>query len=585
MSFFISIAVLFAILIPFSSVARAENAEEFELRAAAAVLYEKNSGQILYDKNAAEPLHPGSLANLMTVLLAVEAVGRGELRLHQTITVSQEVRSRLGSASANYDVGEHVRLSDMLYAAYIGVESEACYIIAEAVGGSVEEFVALMNARAKALGCGDTLYADPAGEGSGEQYTTARDQVVIFRAAAENALFLNIAQTTSHRTAATERSPERTIVNANLALRPESEYYYPGLYAGMPDGPSSSAGSFVSAAQVGGMHFFAAVIGAEQVERRGQAPLMESYTETVRLYEWAASTFAWRNVTMEHRVVATMPVDYGLGRDKVDLSPAETVRLLLPNAVTDADIKYAVFLHGRENGEAITAPVTRGEILGGMTISIPGQPEVKVPLVAEQNIQMDRKTFFKAELKRALTNKWVLIGIVVLAIIMGTYTYIVVMYRRTQYENTIRRRESLRRYYEERQEEQDTTRLPRQPAQIALHRDASPEESGGGAEPPEKPQRVFNGSAEPPEKPQRVFNGGAEPPEKSQRAFNGGAEPFEKPRKTLSSGALKPIASPQDALSEVQELTDEEIIRLASLSKDDLLAELDALIETDSVEF
>lgn len=491
-SFFVCAALLLAALVSVSPTARAQQAEAIEIRAASAVLYEKNSGQFLYDKDALETFPPGSLAKVMTLLLAVEAVGRGEVRLHQNVTVSQKALSYLTDQSLrHYQEGERVRFSDLLYAAYIGSESEACYIIAETVGGTVPEFVSHMNARARALGCTDTLFSDPAGEGNGEQYTTARDQVVIFSAAVENSLFLSIAQTTTYRAAATNLSPERTIVNSNLALRPGTAYYYPGLYAGKTDSSPDNGYSFISAAQAGSLHLFAAVIGAQAV-REGGTVLAESYTETARLYDWAVSSFSWRNVTMEHKSVATMPVRYGLGRGTVDLSPAETVRLLLPNSVTDEDITYTIALQARSGDEALTAPVSRGEVLGSMTVSIPGQPEFKVPLIAEQSVEMDRKTFFKDELRKALTNKWVIIGGLGLILLAGGYVYIVVMARRTQYENELRLRQTRQMRYEAYRQEllasrrldEDTHRYKPLSRSLKAPEEDRPPEPESGVSPP-----------------------------------------------------------------------------------------------------
>ena len=605
LSFFISIAVICAVLIPCTPSARAENGEAFEVRAQTAVLYEKNSGQFLYEKDADEPVHPGSLNRVMTLLLAAEAIGRGEMRLHQSVTVSNDVLEYLGDNPDYYAPGEVLRFSDLLYTAFLWTEgAEACYIIADAVGGSVSEFVKLMNARAKSLGCTGTVFADPSGQRYLEQYTTARDQVIIFSAAVENALFLSIAQTLSHTTAATEQHPGRTISNASLPMYKDSEYYYPGLIAGKGDSHLPDGGySFVSAMQSGSMKLFAAVIGAAGVERPGQSLLIESYTETARLYDWAQQSFSWRNVTMEHRIVATMPVDYGLDRDKVDLSPAETVRLLLPNSISDRDIKYTVTLSGRGENNTITAPVSRGDVLGAMTVRIPGREEFKVPLVAEQSVRMDRKAFFRDELRRAVTNKWVLLGFALLAVIVGTYTYIVVMYNRTQHENEMRRRETLRMMYEERRKE-ETTRLP-SPSSLKAR-----QEAGSGAAPPDKAQKTppapRPADAAPPEKPPKApaaatktappplvlkMPSAEKPaaPDKAQEAQSAAPKPAAPDGAPPIVLKMPPAASPkQDSgrglPDDAMALTEDDVMRLAK-RKEDLLADIDALIESDWAEF
>ncbi len=141
------------------------------------VLMEGTTGTLLYSENGNAPFIPFHASKLMTLLLLCEAMDRGELALDSVITVSKYANSQQG-AQIWLDVGEQILLDELVSAITVGNANDACVAIAEAVAGTEENFVKLMNLRASELGMSSTIYADSTGAGSGS-ITTAADTAIL----------------------------------------------------------------------------------------------------------------------------------------------------------------------------------------------------------------------------------------------------------------------------------------------------------------------------------------------------------------------------------------------------------------------
>lgn len=177
--------VFFALLILFvQSAAAASPADRLRGHYKSALVVDMSTGQVLYEKNAAERSDPASLVKMMLVLLAMEGIQRGELRLEDRVTISARAAG-MGGQQLYLAAGEVFPLEDLLKAVMIGSANDAAYAVAEHIAGSQEVAVQLMNARAKQLGMHDTHYVNVHGlpesrrSGKGANYTTAQDLVLL----------------------------------------------------------------------------------------------------------------------------------------------------------------------------------------------------------------------------------------------------------------------------------------------------------------------------------------------------------------------------------------------------------------------
>lgn len=202
--------------------------EEPTLDARNALLMDETNGRMLYGKAEKEKAYPASITKIMTALLVLEAVDRGDLSASQPITASYEAANSIDedSSTAGIEEGEVLTVEQLLYCLLIVSANEAANILAEAVSGSVMDFVALMNQRAAELGCEGTHFTNTNGLPDPDHYTTAWDIYLIAREAMKHDLFMTICGSKSYDVPATNKSDvrERTPPTPYLQL----------AYAGLP---------------------------------------------------------------------------------------------------------------------------------------------------------------------------------------------------------------------------------------------------------------------------------------------------------------------------------------------------------------
>lgn len=143
-------------------------------RIKACILMNLGTGQILYQKNADAQVPPASLAKIMTMFLALDAVKNGKISLSQKIPISGEA-ANIGGSAMRLAKGEKVPLIRLLSGMAVASGNDAAMAVAQKVGGNVAKFTAMMNAKAKKLGMTKTVFKNPTGLPAPGQKTTARD--------------------------------------------------------------------------------------------------------------------------------------------------------------------------------------------------------------------------------------------------------------------------------------------------------------------------------------------------------------------------------------------------------------------------
>ena len=180
------------------SSANVQNDNFLNLDAESAILIEQNSGQILYSHNIHEKLHPASVTKIMSLLLIMEALDSGKITLETQIPCSENA-ANMGGSQIWLDPRENLSVNDMLKAIAVVSANDCVTAMAEYLGGSTENFVKMMNKRAKELGATNTHFANPNGLHLSDHYSTAYDLYLIFKEVAKHNEFFNIAGRSSSR--------------------------------------------------------------------------------------------------------------------------------------------------------------------------------------------------------------------------------------------------------------------------------------------------------------------------------------------------------------------------------------------------
>lgn len=253
---------VFAMTIPVAAEEKSsDNKANLAKGADSAILLERDTGKLLFDKNAHEKLPPASMTKIMTLLLIMEQLEKGSLKLDETVRVSERAAS-MGGSQIFLEAGEEMTVNDLLKGIAIASGNDASVAMAERVAGSEEEFVSLMNKKVKELKLKDTKFQNTTGLPADDHYSTAYDMAII---AKELLKYESITNYTSVYEDYLRKGQENEfwLVNTNKLVR-----FYPGV-DGLKTGFTNEAKYCLTAtAEKDGMRVIAVVMGAKTTKER-----------------------------------------------------------------------------------------------------------------------------------------------------------------------------------------------------------------------------------------------------------------------------------------------------------------------------
>lgn len=336
------------------------HAVELPVEAKAALLMEKETGQVLFAKEEHQRLEPASVTKIMTLLLTMEAISRGELRYEDTVTVSKNAAS-MGGSQVYLSEGEQITVEELLKAVCVSSGNDASVALAEQVSGVTELFVQQMNNRAKELGMVDTCFLNPTGLPAEGHVTSAYDIALMSRE-----LILHHPDLRRFTTIwmDTIRGGEFGLSNTNKLIR-----FYEGA-TGLKTGSTDAAGYCISAtAERSGMELIAVVLGGETSQQR--------FEDAKTLLNYGFSTYALADVTPAERQI--VPVK--LGRAPSVEAVLEAGKLLVGKGQAGS-LSQTVTLR-----EDLVAPVEKGQTVGTLTVQCGDATLAELPLTAADSVE------------------------------------------------------------------------------------------------------------------------------------------------------------------------------------------------------
>lgn len=252
------------------------------------ILMEESTGTILYEKNMDEAHYPASITKIMTTLLALE-----NGNLSDMVTFSDDAINNTEGSGIARDYGEQMTLEQCLYGVMLESANECAYAVAEHVGGTVENFVDMMNAKAKELGCTNTHFANPHGLQDENHYTTAHDMALIAQAAYQNETFRIIIGTKMYTIPPTNKHAEETVLRNHHDMlctyhNANRKYLYPYCVGGKTGYTATANSTLVTYAEKDGMTLICVVMDT-------QSP--NQFIDTVNLFDYAFDNFQVLNVS------------------------------------------------------------------------------------------------------------------------------------------------------------------------------------------------------------------------------------------------------------------------------------------------
>ena len=271
-----------------------------DVQSASAIVMEASTGTILYEKNSMDAHYPASITKIMTTLLALE-----NGNLSDTVTFSSDAVYKTEGSGIARDVGEQMTLEQCLYAVMLESANECAYAVAEHIGGTVENFVSMMNQKAAELGCQNTHFNNPHGLQDENHYTCAYDMALIAKAAWQNEMFRIITGTPSYMIPPTNKHVDETpLQNHNCMLHPfrTAKHVYEYCVGGKTGYTEAANSTLVTYAQKDGMTLICVVM---DVQSPGQ------WDDSRALFDYCFDNFQILNIADNETRLSGGDVDTG----------------------------------------------------------------------------------------------------------------------------------------------------------------------------------------------------------------------------------------------------------------------------------
>ena len=358
-------AILIAIMPMNLSFANEDNAP-LSVSSKSAILMDVGSGQILYEKNAHDKLPPASVTKVMTMLLICEALDSGKITLDDSVQISENAAS-MGGSQIFLEAGEVQKVDTLLKGIAVASANDGCVAMAEYIGGSVESFVDMMNAKAKELNMKDTNFVNTNGLPVDNHYTSAHDIAIMSRELLKHDVISKYLTTWMDQVVVGKKQITVGLANTNKLIK-----HYQGA-TGVKTGFTQQAKYCLSAsAKRGDTHLVAVTLGAETSPER--------FKDATSLLNFGFANYESVKLCSKNDNIATLTLDKA-DEQKINLVAKEDLSVLIKKG-GNKDFTRKIKVN-----ENPTIPIKKGTSLGYVEIYQGKTLVGKVDLVNTKDIQ------------------------------------------------------------------------------------------------------------------------------------------------------------------------------------------------------
>ena len=333
--------LLVLLICPFSVLAL-----DLASNAKSAIIMEPTTGKVIFEKNSNERLEPASMTKIMTLLLIFEAIDNGKISLDDMVTISKRAAD-MGGSQMFLEAGSNIRLEEIIKGVSIASANDGAIALAEYIGGSVENFVDMMNKKAEDLGLSNTHFINPHGLHADNHYSSAYDMAIMASNLINHEKILNY--TSISEDYFNKPDGSRTwLVNTNKLVR-----FFKGV-DGLKTGYTKEAGYCLTAtAKKNNVRYITVVMGEPSSDIRS--------SETTNMLNYAFNSFKLNTILDKNQE---------LGNIYIDKSKQKTAKIVVKNPVTELISKEKEapsYTYNLKVGK-LTAPLKAGTKVGTVEI-------------------------------------------------------------------------------------------------------------------------------------------------------------------------------------------------------------------------
>lgn len=332
--------------------------------ATSAILIEATTGEILFEKNAHEKLAPASMTKIMSMLVIVESIEKGVINWDDVVNVSENA-SKMGGSQILLETGEQMTVSDLFKGIAVASGNDAVVALAETIAGTVDEFVNMMNNKAKELGLKNTNFKNPHGLDEANHYSSAYDMSVMARELIKHEKVLEFTSIyEDYLRKGTDR--EFWLVNTNKLVR-----FYSGA-DGLKTGYTSTAGYCLTAtAKKNNVRLIAVAMNEPSSSTRN--------AEISSMLDYGFAKIKTVEIANTNTVIKKIEIDKSKNK-YVEIVPIDNISIVKQKTEQVGEITYDFKLNN------VKAPIKKGEIIGKLIIKEDSKKIKEADLTVKEDV-------------------------------------------------------------------------------------------------------------------------------------------------------------------------------------------------------
>ena len=363
---------LLLLILPFSVLAsdtipvmESQKNSSLASNATSAILIEATTGKILFEKNSHEKLAPASMTKIMSMLVIVESIEKGVINWDDVVTVSENASS-MGGSQILLETGEKMKVSDLFKGIAVASGNDAVVALAETIAGTVDEFVNMMNNKAKELGLKDTNFKNPHGLDEANHYSSAYDMSIMAKELIKHEKVLEFTSIyEDYLRKGTDR--EFWLVNTNKLVR-----FYNGA-DGLKTGYTGTAGYCLTAtAKKNNVRLIAVTMNEPTSSTRN--------AEISSMLDYGFAKIKTVEVANTKTIIKKIEIDKSKNK-YVEIVPTDNITIVKQKTEQVGEITYDFKLN------KIKAPIKKGEVIGKLIINEDGKKISEAELTVKENVE------------------------------------------------------------------------------------------------------------------------------------------------------------------------------------------------------
>ncbi len=339
--------------------------EQMASNAKSAILIEASTGTILFEKSSNEKFAPASMTKMMSLLIIMENIDNGNLKMDEIVKASKHAAS-MGGSQIYLEENEEMKVEDMLKGITIGSANDATVALAERIAGTEDKFVEMMNAKVKELGLKNTNFKNSTGLDEANHYSSSYDMAIIAKELVKHKKILDFSSI-YETYLRTDSDSKFWLVNTNKLVR-----FYKGV-DGLKTGYTEEAGYCLTATiNKDNMRLIAVVMGEPTSTIRN--------SEVSALLDYGYNLYQKHTYITKEEIIDNVKVDKGK-KDKANIVVMDDVVRINKKGYKVGEVSYELNLN------KLKAPINKGEKVGTLIIKEDGKKVSIADVTVEENIE------------------------------------------------------------------------------------------------------------------------------------------------------------------------------------------------------